>query len=122
MATARSAVAALLPLLLCSDQGQAELESPEKDPQAWPRNPATSPHPPNRANHSPVLSEHLLCVEQVPAVREFMGVQGVGQGAGGETRSKALGAHTGSISTRRGLRIYLFPQFQVGTLRPREKE
>lgn len=50
------------------------------------------PTPPDRASHSPALSTTLPSTYYVqgPALGEFMEVQGVNKGAGGETKPQRL--------------------------------
>lgn len=93
-----------LPLLfLCRDQGQRDLEFPEKDPQSWPRSqPPPRPEPVVPWDRPSTLSEHLRCV-----VWDFMGVQGLGRGRRGGEAPEAPGAPTGSTSARKRPPIYL---------------
>lgn len=90
-----------LPLLfLCRDQGQRDLEFPEKDPQSWPRSQPATPltEPVVPWDRPSTLSEYLRCV-----VWDFMGVQGLGRGQEGRGGPRAPGAPTGSSRARRGV-------------------
>lgn len=108
------------PWPLHKDQGEAELEFPGKDPQGFPRTPNTYSHPVTETAIpwccQSTLFEHLLCVRQGSAVTEFLGVMGVGQGAGGERRPHSTGAlvleETSQLSART-------PGFWMRTRRPR---